>query len=184
MTNNIIQLKISLLYSEPEIYRKILVYEDTPLDALHEIIQDAMGWENYHMHHFIKDKVFYGESDSDSWGDFEDETEYAVGDLAPNTRSKFLYEYDFGDSWMHEIKREKLTLDVSELKHPICIEGKYACPPEDCGALPGFYYLLEVISNPKHPEYEERLEWLGEAFNPEFFDLDAVNKKLMAIKYK
>ena len=186
MANNIIQLKILLLDTDPEIFRRVLIYDDTPLDALHDIIQCAMGWENDHLHHFIKNKVFYAQADDgdDIWSKSNNESEYTVGDLAPDTRSKFLYEYDFGDSWVHEIKREKLTQDISELKHPICVEGKYACPPEDCGALPGFYYLLEVLSSPSHPEYEERMEWLGEEFNPEFFDLDAVNKKLKAIKYK
>ena len=55
-------------------------------------------------------------------------------------------------------------------KYPQCIGGKRTCPPEDCGGVCGYENLLEIIANPKHPEYQERMEWLGDSFNPEEFD--------------
>ena len=145
-SSNIMQIKISLLDTDPKIYRRVLLYENTPLDMLHSIIQDAMGWENYHLHHFVKNRMIYGEPDPDGWIDCEDEMEYTICDLTPKTGAKFLYEYDFGDGWHHEIRREKVTKKISELSHPICIEGQYACPPEDCGGVYGYYNLFLILS--------------------------------------
>ena len=181
--SGIIQIKISLLDTDPKIYRRILVDENTYLNILHEIIQDAMGWENYHLHQFVKDKIIYGEPDPEGWIVCEDEMNYTIGDLAPKTGAKFLYEYDFGDGWRHEIRREKLSKKITTLSHPICIEGQYACPPEDCGGVYGYYDLLEVISDPKNPRHEETMEWVGEEFDPNFFDLDVVNTRLQSTEY-
>ena len=187
----IVQVKILLLNSDPEIFRRVLVYDDTPLDVMHDVIQCAMGWEDCHLHQFIKDKVFYvTDPEPDfgfSFGDTskqEEECKHTIGELLPNVRGKMMYEYDFGDSWLHEIRKEKLSKDVSELKHPLCIEGQYACPQEDCGGLWGYYNYLEIVADPKHPEYEERLEWWGDDFDANHFDLDEVNKQLRYIKYK
>ncbi|MCK4609202.1 MAG: plasmid pRiA4b ORF-3 family protein [Gammaproteobacteria bacterium] len=187
--NTIIQVKISLLDSEPEIFRRVLVYDDTQLDVMHDVIQCAMGWDDYHLHQFIKNKVFYV---ADSEPDFgfggmqkeKSESEHTIGELLSNVRGKMKYEYDFGDSWIHEIKREKLSEDLSALKHPVCIEGQYACPPEDCGGLWGYYNSLDILADPKHPEYEECLEWWGKDFDDKHFDPDAVNKRLRSIKYR
>jgi hypothetical protein len=63
--------------------------------------------------------------------------------------------------------------------YPICIGGARACPPEDCGGIWGYEQLVEVLKNPKHPEYQEKLEWAGDDFDPERFDLDEVNRDLL-----
>ena len=144
------------------------------------------------MHQFIKNKVYYvvdPEPDMDMGFSFrnapkqEDESEHTIGELLSNARSKMQYEYDFGDSWIHEIRREKSNKEIGELKNPLCIEGQYACPPEDCGGLWSYYDYLEIIADPKHPEHEERLEWWGD-LDPEYFNLDEINDKLQDIKYK
>jgi hypothetical protein len=187
--NNIVQIKITLLDTDPEIFRRVLVYANTPLADLHDVIQNAMGWEHDHLYHFIKDKVIYVQDDDTDFGllmrdRVKSESEYTVDDLVPNVRAKFLYEYDFGDSWMHEVKREKFTQAVTELQHPICLEGQGACPPEDCGGVYGYYQLLEVLADPKNPEYEESLEWFSDDFKPKYFDIDEANRKLKIIRYK
>ena len=53
-----------------------------------------------------------------------------------------------------------------------------ACPPEDCGGPWGYPEFLEAIQNPKHKQHEELLEWVGGEFDPEEFDLGAVNEEL------
>jgi hypothetical protein len=90
--------------------------------------------------------------------------------VAPENRA-FLYEYDFGDSWEHEIVVEKVLPAVEGIRYPICIAGKRACPPEDCGGVGGYERMLDIIANPKHEEHAEMLEWLGGSFDPEAFDL-------------
>ena len=84
------------------------------------------------------------------------------------------YTYDFGDDWVHKIKFEKILTREKNIDYPICIKGKRACPPEDCGGIWGYEDLLEIINNPKHEEYEEMLEWLGGEFDPEHFDVKEI----------
>jgi hypothetical protein len=91
---------------------------------------------------------------------------------------KFLYVYDMGDSWEHIIQIEKTLPAEIGVKYPRCIDGKRACPPEDCGGPWGYCDLLEIIQDPNHPEYEERIEWIGGEADPEAFDLDEVNAEL------
>jgi hypothetical protein len=90
----------------------------------------------------------------------------------------FHYEYDFGDSWEHKILLEKILPFDTKTALPVCIKGKRACPPEDCGGIWGYEELLEAISNPKHPDHENMLEWLGGEFDPEEFDLEEINGNL------
>jgi len=89
-----------------------------------------------------------------------------------------VYEYDFGDGWTHNIVLEDILEKVKNTFYPVCIDGKRACPPEDCGGFPGYMNLLEVISDPKHEEYEDIVEWLGEEFDPEEFDKEDKNEAL------
>ncbi len=86
------------------------------------------------------------------------------------SNSKARYEYDFGDSWTHTIKLEKILPAVIGEKYPKCIAGKMACPPEDCGGVWGYYHYLSVLKDPKHEDYEEMSEWMDEDFDPEKFD--------------
>ena len=90
----------------------------------------------------------------------------------------FHYEYDFGDSWEHKILLEKIFPFDNKMALPVCIKGKRACPPEDCGGIWGYEEFLKTISDPKHPEYEDMLEWLGGEFDPEEFDLEGINGDL------
>ena len=97
-------------------------------------------------------------------------------------KDKFIYEYDFGDSWYHNILIEKILPPDTKKHYPVCIKGKRVCPPEDCGGVSGYYYFLEAILDPDHPEHEEMLEWEGGSFDPEAFDIDGVNRILKKIR--
>jgi hypothetical protein len=58
-----------------------------------------------------------------------------------------------------------------------CIAGGRACPPEDCGGLPGYEQLLEAILDPFHPEHREMRDWLGRDFHPDAFDLAEADRR-------
>ena len=73
-----------------------------------------------------------------------------------------------------------LPLDEGQ-RYPVCLTGKRACPPEDCGGVWGYASFLEALHDPEHPEHEEMLEWIGGAFDPEVFDLDEVNVALQLL---
>jgi len=180
----IYQLKITLLGTKPPIWRRVQVPSDTNLAQLHRIIQIVMGWEDAHLHHFKVGKSYYGVSypdDFDGVNRTKDEKNVTLGELASRPKAKFLYEYDFGDSWEHEILLEKILSLESGVQYPVCITGKRACPPEDCGGVWGYANLLEVLQDPKHPEYDDMREWIGGSFDPEAFAVETVNKALRRV---
>lgn len=182
-TADIYQIKVTLKHSKPPIWRRIQVAGDTRLDKLHLILQEVMGWENYHLHQFIVGGTYYGKPhpDYDDFFEMKDEKKVRLNQIAPREKSKFTYEYDFGDSWEHELLVEKVLPPESDVHYPCCIKGKRACPPEDVGGVWGYDSFLEAIQNPADPEHEDMLEWIGGEFDPEAFDLDEINEALRRI---
>lgn len=178
----IYQLKITLKDIRPPIWRRIQVLSSTTLQQLHLIVQAAMGWENYHMHSFSIAGIDYGQPQPEYDLNVRSEKTVKLSQVVKSEKSKFSYTYDFGDSWEHEILVEKELPLTPDTNYPVCITGKRACPPEDCGGSWGYAELLETITDPSHPEYEERIEWVGESFNPDIFDLDEVNQRLGEFK--
>lgn len=178
----IYQLKITLKDSKPPIWRRVQVPSDVSLAKLHRIIQEVMGWSDYHLHQFRLGETYYGVPDPDDFHEVEDEKTVKLSRLVSRPKAKLLYEYDFGDSWEHEILLEKILLPEPGVQYPVCITGKRACPPEDCGGVWGYGDFLEAIQNPDHPEHDEMLEWVGGSFDPEAFDLDEVNRTLRRVK--
>ena len=179
---SVYQLKVTLNGSKPPIWRRIQVTSDTRLNALHDILQVVMGWENYHLHQFMAHGVMYGTPDPEFDMDLENEESVTLGQVISHVKEKLIYEYDFGDSWEHEILLEKILSPKAGENYPICVTGKRACPPEDCGGIWGYYDFLEAIGNSNHPEHEEMLEWVGEEFNPEAFDRNEINQMLKQIR--
>ncbi len=176
--NQVFQFKITLKGIKPPIWRRIQVPEIYTFWDLHVAIQDAMGWDDYHFHEFemvnpstglrenigipAPDEVF-DRAVLPGWGE-------KIADFFSMANRTASYVYDFGDSWVHKIQLEKICPREKNIKYPICIKGKRACPPEDCGGVWGYTELLEIINNPEHEEYEEMMEWLGGGFDPEHFD--------------
>ncbi|PDV97796.1 plasmid pRiA4b ORF-3 family protein [Candidatus Chloroploca asiatica] len=176
--SRIYQLKISLKDSKPPIWRRVEVADNVTLATLHMIIQTAMGWTDSHLHMFSVGRVAYGVPNPNYDEDVRDERRFKLNDLLTAPRQKLSYEYDFGDSWTHEVLLEKLLAPEPGVSYPRCTAGKRACPPEDCGGVWGYANFLEAISDPEHPEHEDLLEWIGGEFDPEEFDLAAVNEML------
>src|SRR5262249_18472123 len=135
-----------------------------------------MGWTNSHLHHFRIGEQLYGDPDliQDNFEDmdYKDSTTTQLTDILPSTgkRFRFLYEYDFGDSWYHEVLFERTVQPDPKAKYPLCLEGARACPPEDCGGIWGYPDFVEAIQNPDDERHEELLEWIGGSFDPEEFD--------------
>ena len=182
LSNDVFQIHVELLDTEPKVWRRLLVPPQFTLRRLHQAIQIAMGWSNEHMHEFRVGKQTYGEPDEDhdSFGITrrKDERHVVVSELLASVGSKAFYTYDFGDSWEHRIALEKRVRADPETIYPVCIAGEMACPPEDCGGIPGYHELLEAIRDPGHERHEEMLEWLEEGWNPEHFSIEAVNRRL------
>ncbi len=180
--NQVYQFKITLKEIKPPIWRRIQVPETYSFWDLHVAIQDALGWSDSHLHLFeIKNPatdeiVEIGIPDEDFEEDFETLAGWKkkIADYFSMENFKAEYVYDFGDNWEHTIKLEQILPRDEKTVYPICIDGKRACPPEDCGGPWGYEDLLQTISDPDDEEYEDTMEWLGGEFDPEEFDPEEV----------
>ena len=174
-TGEVYQFKITLMDTKPPVWRRIQV-SDCTLDKLHEHIQTAMGWTNSHLHHFRIDGKSYGDPMLMA-GNFEelnyaDSTRTRLSEILPEGDKpfRFEYEYDFGDSWMHEILFEGRIQPEPGKRYPLCVEGKRACPPDDVGGAWGYVDFVEAVTDPEHEQHDELMEWVGGKFDPEAFD--------------
>jgi Plasmid pRiA4b ORF-3-like protein len=178
----IYQLKITLRHMKPPVWRRVQV-KDCTLGELHDVIQTCMSWYNCHLHEFEVGGERCG--DPLQWqdgfgGEMEvgNEDKVKLSQVVAQGVKKFTYVYDMGDTWDHTIQVEKVLDAEAGVRYPRCIAGKRACPPEDCGGPWGYGNFLDAIQNPKHEQHEELLEWVGGEFDPEAFNIEAVNQKL------
>ena len=178
-----IQLKISLLYIEPEIWRRVVVPDSFSLGELHGVVQSAMGWQNSHLHRFEIDGVDYTFGDAAPEMNMKAEELVLLRDVLKKEGQVFLYEYDFGDSWLHQVIVEKMEVVKSAGPVSICLAGERACPPEDCGSYPGYEEILYALDAADPDEDQKSLiEWLEDMcgdYDPERFDCDEVNRQLV-----
>src|SRR5664280_3399350 len=183
------QLKVVLIGSKPAIWRRLQVPGNANLVWLHAVLQIAMGWTNSHLHQFKIDGPVYSDTRV-HFAEFEDDPEileerkFTLQQIAPREKSAFGYEYDFGDSWEHEITVEKiLPSDAAAATVALCLDGARACPPEDCGGVWGYDNLLKILKNRKHPEHRSMMEWLGRPLDAEAFDVEKNNIWLRKLKW-
>jgi len=177
------QIKVTLLDTDPPVWRRLLVPATIRLDRLDRIIQAAMGWTNSHLHTFIHHTGHYGIADPDL--PLRDERDATLLELAGREGDTFGYEYDLGDSWEHEVRLEKLVPAEPGRRYPRCLAGARACPPEDCGGTPGYAELIDTLADPHHPGHQDMLQWLGiergDEFDPARFDPTDADRRLDAV---
>lgn len=174
-------LDVTLKGFPRKVYRQLTVPSDLALNHLGEILVRAVGWGGYHLSQFIKGKNdYYAMPDNNGFVDFgENASKYTVCDLLTRIGSKIQWEYDLGDSWIHEIKLvEKVATDADTQSAVMLVKATGACPPEDCGGIYGYRHLLSVLKDPSSEEYEEMREWLGGDFNPKSFSLSLARERI------
>jgi hypothetical protein len=154
------QLKVTLRgVSKPPVWRRVLVHAEASLGELHQVIIAAMEWDGGHLHMFSDSIAQYGPD-----GEDEDEDEFALADVLAGPVDRLRYTYDFGDEWDHDIKLEKVLLpdpDLHATAVAVCLAGKGACPPEDCGGPWGYADLKETM--PTRPTRSTRKGLSGSA---------------------
>jgi hypothetical protein len=173
---SVYQLKVTLRHSRPPIWRRALVPSNLTLFQFHNDLQALMGWTDSHLHQFEAAGKLYGTPDPELGPEREDERKVRLNEVMRQPKDQMVYEYDFGDSWEHDIVLEKILPPEPNVRYPVVIDGKRACPPEDVGGIPGYENLLEVIRDPHHPDYEEMIDWAGDEFDPEAFDVGEANR--------
>ena len=134
----------------PTVTRVLDVPASTTLPELHGLLQVVIGWTDSHLHQFVAGDQRWGVPSDDSWDEEErDESTAALKDLPKS----FVYLYDFGDGWEHDVEV------LGPGGAPGLVEGSGACPPEDCGGVPGYEELLKVLADPSHEEHEGVKRW-------------------------
>ncbi|HEV7517405.1 MAG TPA: plasmid pRiA4b ORF-3 family protein [Thermoanaerobaculia bacterium] len=176
------QLKVVLSGSRPPIWRRLQVPGDVTLGRLHAILQIAMGWEDRHLHLFASGRTVYRLPLPDLGFPSRDERQVAMNEVLAREKERLRYEYDFRDGWEHVLVVEKILPPGTGSARPLCLAGKRRCPPEQSGGIIGYERLLAALRQSSRPEHAEIAEWREEGFDPEAFDLDAVNRRLARLR--
>jgi len=170
------QLRITIDSIQPVIWRRVQVPSGITLEVFHHVIQTAMGWQETHSHQFSIDQRSYGPRDETGTSGASDEAGVPLNSLISKEGSHLRYAYDLSDNWQHTVKLEKV-LPLTD-GFPTCIDGERACPPEDCGGITGYEQILHAMVHPDDADSEELFEWVGEDFDPEYFNREAINALL------
>jgi tetratricopeptide (TPR) repeat protein len=186
---SVYEIKIKLKGISPPIWRRFQIAGDVSLFKLHLAIQALMHWGNYHLFEFEIGGTRYGIPDPDDEYDTKDARRYKLNKMIVGEKTRINYIYDFGDGWENDLVVEKILPAGEKLKHPVCTGGKRAAPPEDSGGIGGYADYLEILRTPppanpddEDEEIKSRREWIGADFDPEFFDIEAVNDELREIR--
>lgn len=174
---DILKLRIKISDIEPEIWREILIENDTTFKRLHEIIQLSFGWTNSHLYNFDVNGILFSMPDKE----FEHndlDVKNKVTEFLIEKGQKAFYTYDFGDNWEHEIEIVDVLKKEKGTRYPKCLDGRRNGPPEDCGGAPGYEDVIDALTGKDKSEYEDLLEWLGD-YDPEEFDIDKINKAIL-----
>ncbi len=179
----IYKLRIWLNDITPRIVRRVEVPANMSLVELHGVIQIVMGWKSAHLFQFKVGSDYFGLVDPDfDDGYLKDCTKLSLEDLGLAEKASFLYQYDFGDGWDHDIRIEKISASDPQKTYPYCVSGKRACPPEDSGGPYFYQQAVEQVNalRAKGKPLPEELEWnFGAIEDFEKFDIKLVRKGLI-----
>ncbi len=189
MTYKLLQLKITLTgIGKPCVWRRVVIPARATFEQLHELIQCAMGWQNCHLFQFQDNVWYYGKpkwyiimpqfnDDESLQPDEKDARSVKLQTILKKVDCTIYYVYDFGDSWEHEIKVEKIY--DSDKPTCRCLSGKGCCPPEDVGGAPGFMEMKRLfLEEPDSEEARSYREWLDvdeedfQKHKDEYFDFN------------
>ncbi|MCJ2041968.1 plasmid pRiA4b ORF-3 family protein [Methylobacterium sp. J-059] len=173
--SRIARLRITLDDTEPTIWRTVEVPLAASLKLLHEVIQAAMPFQNYHLFQFQEGAVRYVIPDPE-WhdGNTRSAKSTKLGALVDRGTTAFAYTYDFGDNWQHTITVEEVGPAHPAIAYPRFLDGARRAPPEDVGGTMGFEEFLEAVTKPRHRERKRMLEWYGGPFDPDGLDRETI----------
>jgi hypothetical protein len=165
--DEIMRVRIELQDTDPKVWRQVEVPVSVTLGDLHNIIQAAMGWDDDHMHAFQSGRNELNEKGA------------TLAGLSLRGLKRFTYVYDFGDSWIHEIRLQRRSPADPGVAYPRLVDGGGRCPPEDIGGVWGYYASLEALADPDHEDHDQMREWYGDdPVDPASFDRTRANARL------
>lgn len=197
---NLLQLKASLRYTRPPVWRRVALPDTLTFWELHFVLQILFDWESYHLWEFRQERArgargaepapeFVAmpltefDDDLDLGESKQDPRKVPLGAILTAPADTITYTYDFGDYWQHDIVVEQVTplLPESARLEPVrCLAGRRATPPEDIGGPPGFENLLDLLAEKaagKRKRMPGEYSGLGK-FDPTEFDLARYNHNL------
>jgi hypothetical protein len=131
-------VKASLYGAKPPVWRRLELPSSLTLARVHEVLQIAFAWDDYHLHQFETTCGAFGRPDDEDgdWGTEEmgDEATVSLAQVAAE-KAKVVYVYDFGDNWRHDIVVEKITPAQPGVAYPRCTGGRGWAPEEDSGGI-------------------------------------------------
>ena len=165
--------------TDPVIWREVEVPTSITLQVLHDIIQAAMGWDDCHLWEFMIDKQRYGLPMDEDWGTAprKPASKVRLSEVLRPRKTTIDYIYDFGDSWEHRLTVSRIRAGDADITYPRYVGGERNAPPEDCGGTPGFYDMLDALSDPQHPNHADIKEW-AEDYDPDAVDETAIRTAL------
>jgi hypothetical protein len=177
--NEIATVRIELRDTDPVIWREVEVPTSITLQVLHDIIQAAMGWDDSHLWEFMIDKQRYGVPMDEDWetAPRKPASKVRLSEVLRPRKTTIDYIYDFGDSWEHRLTVSRVRAGDADITYPRYVGGERNAPPEDCGGTPGFYDMLDALSDPQHPNHADIKEW-AEDYDPEIIDETAIKTAL------
>jgi hypothetical protein len=187
------RVRVDVDTAKPPIWRRLDLASDMFLDALHEVIQIAFGWQDSHLHRFSTGSPFDPDAESylsdvdlEEGDDGIPESEARLDELLVEPGDTLAYTYDYGDDWRHTIRLEAVSDRAPGDPRAVCVDGRRAGPTEDSGGVHGYQEKLAIVADPSHPDHQFVVAWMidqrGHAdLDPVAFDIDAINTLLLAI---
>jgi hypothetical protein len=173
------RLRITIDGTDPPVWRTVLVPSSIRLDRLHDVIQESFGWWDAHLHEFEIGGRRYGMESDDDWDVPALDERAGRLDRVARAQRTFVYTYDFGDGWTHRIDVDDVLPAEPGARYPRCVDGERAGPPEDVGGVSGYEELVRILADPNDPQHDEMRTWAGEDFDPQAFDVDEADARVM-----
>jgi hypothetical protein len=101
--------------------------------TLHELVQIAFDWSDFHLHRFLIRGKEYGLSQMGCTTFRTEARKVLLSEFYFRVNERFLYEYDLGDLWRHQLRFEGIQPIREKKIYPVCVGGTCASPLEDCG---------------------------------------------------
>lgn len=179
--------RIDLVDAEPAIWRRVELAGDLTLADLHEVLQTVMGWTDSHLHQFLAGperdhgvRPFLTDFAEEEGDEGIRERDVRLDQVLAQVGDVLIYDYDFGDGWEHEVRVEEIGAYDASAPTARVLDGSRACPPEDCGGIPGYEEVLEACASRGTADERQRelFEWLDHDYDPQRFDVDETDRLL------
>ena len=190
---DLLTVTVELLESEPRIWRRLTLPGDLTLDAVHTLLQAAMGWSDSHLHRFspgagngYEPPHFITEFDEEEGDEGTREGTVRLDQVLRAPGDQLTYVYDFGDGWAHRVTLESISPLTPENRQPTCVAGERACPLEDVGGIWSHHEIAAWVRAGRpadgvpsqFQDIEHARAWIPDGYDPDAFDAEEATEAM------